>query len=272
MIDLYKKLLFSQKTQILIFDRNRGDLITEVSLKNYPLFKNDTWIFLLNIPDLKKINLSSEKFKKGLKAISTADVYPEGSLINHRNEFSILFDNLYPYHFEENDFLLNPFVESKIIKDSADLTQALQEEIYELPPKSFLPEDLKQYGEVPSEIFSYLSKYFNFLYNNIYQGIIDTTNNLLTILTESFPNEQKIGTSFTVAEISLLFKLLRDGERLLINNKNDLFRKIAKYFTSKNNERISPDSVKNNFYTSDPNACREIGILLTQMQRRLEEL
>jgi hypothetical protein len=271
-IELYKKLLFSQIIKIAVLEKGKGDFLTNVDISNYSIYENKDFILLIKLPNIKEIRFCSQKYKLELKRIITSDSKPDGSLLNIKKDFNRISKNFYSHPESGNGILLNVYSEIKYIKSDEDLNQYFSEEIFDLPTICYLPEALKQYGEITSKFYSDLNKYFNFLYYDIYQEIADTIDSLLNELAGSVPNGQKIETTFTVPELALLFRLLNDSMKLKPDNKIDLYRMVARNFTSKRRDNLSVDSIKNNYENPDPKAKSNIEELLKQMQRRLLRL
>jgi len=70
----------------------------------------------------------------------------------------------------------------------------------------------------------------------------------------SFAGIDKIKTNLSVAQIALLFRTLHDNKLIEVKNKTDLFLTISKVFSSKKQDDISANTIKNHFDTPDYNA------------------
>lgn len=270
MIDLYKKLIYFQRIKILMLNNQVSYLIKGSDYKDYHLFKGEHSIFLVNFPDRNELTHITEKYVRGLRGIVTSDAKPEGSLYGHQSDFNNHWNNnFYSWADSEDKYLLNRHAKLKVVDSEKDLVEDPDRDWLGTPSEQPIHVALEQYGKTSSLILRELSNYYNFLYVESYLYIIDAIDQLLNKQAESKAIDEKIETNLTAPELALFFRLLGDSDKLRFENKNDLYRKVIKSFTSRKQDILSFDSFKNNYEKPDPNAVREIILLINQLQERL---
>jgi hypothetical protein len=87
------------------------------------------------------------------------------------------------------------------------------------------------------------------------------------------PNDEKIQTTLSVADLSLGVKLLLESK--MINNKNpsELIRLVARNFKTDRNDVISENSIRNKYYTVESGSLismREVLTGLIKLVRQYE--
>ncbi len=272
MIDLYKKLVYFREIQILLLNKKMLFSSNDVNLKNYKVFEDEFWIFFIKIHNAQDINFCLEKYKHGLRDKKNSDFNPKESLTDIKNDFVGLLNNFYEYKDNEKSLLLSRYAKLKIVDIDFFKNVDVNNGIPEPPSTVPIHNELLQYGKISDEILQFINDYYKFLHDKIYGNIIKTIDSLFDKIAEDTPAEEKIETTFTVAELALLFRLLRDSRKLKPDNKRDLCQMISENFTSKSREQISVESLRNNFYTPDPNARGTMEGLLKEMQLILQRI
>lgn len=88
----------------------------------------------------------------------------------------------------------------------------------------------------------------------------------------SFAGIDKIKTNLTVTEIALLFRTLHDNKLIEVKNKTDLFQTISKVFSSKKQEDISANTIKNHFDAPDYKAIETWDIEFTNLRSTIRRI
>jgi hypothetical protein len=269
MIELYKKLIYLQRIKVLVLNKPISSSIKSVDYDSYYVLEDEQRTFLIKFPDEKKIRFITEKYKRGLRGIVTSDTRPDESLTNHQSDFNEQVSmNFYPWADGEYRYQLNRYAELATIESDKDLFEDPIIDWLGPPADQPIHVALEQYGG-NATILKELSNYYNFLCVESYFYIIDAIDQLLNKQAESKALDEKIETNLTAPELALFFRLLGDSDKLRFENKNDLYRKVIKSFTSRKQDILSFDSFKNNYEKPDPNAVREIILLINQLQERL---
>lgn len=82
----------------------------------------------------------------------------------------------------------------------------------------------------------------------------------------------KLKTKFTVAELSLLFRLLQEEGIIDKENNEELYRFISSNFSSKLSSEISNNTTKNKFLSPDNTAIKNLDILLVNLRQQLKKI
>jgi hypothetical protein len=92
------------------------------------------------------------------------------------------------------------------------------------------------------------------------------------ILSANTHKSDKMKTKFSVGDISLLFRLLKEEGVLYVENNTELYRFISSNFSSKSSETISDKSIKNKFLSPDNIAIKNLDILLVNLRQHLKKM
>lgn len=84
--------------------------------------------------------------------------------------------------------------------------------------------------------------------------------------------KEKLKTKFSVGDLSLLFRLLKDEGLIDTKNNAELYRFISTSFSTKSSDSISDKSIKNKFLTPDNTAIVNMKILLANLKNALNKL